>query len=82
VAISTCLNGSSADLNGIPPGEASPAVECIDAVFCVSPFVNSWHGIGEGAFEGDELRPADREFAGHAAAAQASGHVNRLGAAD
>ena len=32
------LNGLSADLNCIPPGEASHAVECIDAVFHVSPF--------------------------------------------
>jgi len=44
--------------------------------------VIGWHGIGEGAFERNEFRPADPELAGHAPAAHAPGHVNRLGAAD
>jgi hypothetical protein len=41
-----------------------------------------WDGIGEGALEGDELRPANAELAGGASAAHAPGHVERLGAAD
>jgi hypothetical protein len=76
------LNHLFADRDRISPGEASFAVKRIDAALSVSPFVIGWHGIGEGAFERNEFRPADPELAGHALAAHAPGHVDHLGAAD
>src|SRR5215471_5113963 len=71
------LNHLFADRDRISPGEASFAVKRIDAALSVSPFVIGWHGIGESAFERNEFRQADPEFAGHAPAAHAPGHVNR-----
>ncbi len=68
--------------DGIPPGEASLPVKRVDAVFGISPLVIGRYGIGESPFEGDQLRPANPEFSGHAPAAHAPGHVDRLGAAD
>src|SRR5215467_14227921 len=76
------LNRLFADRDRISPGGASFAVKRIDAAFRVSPFLIGWHGIGEGAFEGNEFRPADPELAGHAPAAHAPGHVDHLGTAD
>jgi len=76
------LNGLSADRDRVSPGEASFAVKRIDAAFRVSPLMIGRYGIGESAFEGNQLPPVDPEIAGHAAAAHVPGHVDRFGTAD
>ena len=58
------------------------AVKGIDAPFREAIFLLLRDGIGEGTLEGYELGPANPKLAGDTPAADAPGHVDRLGAAD
>ena len=54
----------------------------IDAAFRVSPLVINRDGIGEGAFEGNEIGPANRQLTRSASATHAACHIDCLGTAD
>jgi hypothetical protein len=70
------------DLDRSLSGKARLAVKGIDAPFREAMFLLLRDGIGEGTLEGYELGPANPKLAGDAPAADAPGHVDRLGAAD
>src|SRR6266478_6867548 len=76
------MKSLSVDLNRIAPGKARFTLKSLDALFRVSLFLFLRDGIGEGPFEGNEIGPANSDFAVHTPAAHAPRHVDRLGAAD